>query len=159
MGKPKIYLDTSVISHLQHEDTPDKMNETLMLWDSIKAGQYAVYASTTTLDEIEACPEQKRKILFDYLNQIEYTIIEPNNEIAEFAQKLIDEGILKKKSLDDCIHIASAVIGGCDIIVSWNFKHLVRFETISGVREICFKNRYKIIDIYPPTLLINKGDE
>ena len=33
MNKLKVYLDTSVISHLMQEDVPEKMSETLKLWD------------------------------------------------------------------------------------------------------------------------------
>ena len=36
MIKLKIYLDTSVISHLQQEDVPEKMQETLELWEQFK---------------------------------------------------------------------------------------------------------------------------
>lgn len=40
MKKLKIYLDTSVVSHLKHEDTPDKMNDTVKLWRQFKNGLY-----------------------------------------------------------------------------------------------------------------------
>jgi len=36
MPKPKIYLDTSIISHLHQLDVPEKMNDTLALWEDIK---------------------------------------------------------------------------------------------------------------------------
>jgi len=40
MKKLKIYLDTSVISHLQHEDVPEKMKDTLLFWEELKTGKY-----------------------------------------------------------------------------------------------------------------------
>ena len=40
MKKLKIYLDTSVISHLQADDVPEKMAITLKLWNDVKAGEY-----------------------------------------------------------------------------------------------------------------------
>lgn len=45
----KIYLDTSFISHL---DAPDKMRDTLILWDYFNAGKYEIIISKITLDEI-----------------------------------------------------------------------------------------------------------
>lgn len=36
MKKLKIYLDTSTISHLDAQDTPEKMSDTLRLWNRIK---------------------------------------------------------------------------------------------------------------------------
>jgi len=37
MKKTRIYLDTSVISHLDANDTPEKMGDTLRLWEKIKS--------------------------------------------------------------------------------------------------------------------------
>ena len=57
MEKLKVYLDTSVISHLMQEDVPEKMADTLKLWDMFKDGKYDVYLSTVTLEEVSDCPE------------------------------------------------------------------------------------------------------
>lgn len=61
--KLKVYLDTSVISHLAQEDVPEKMLNTLNLWEIFKREKYDLYLSTVTLQEIEDCPEPKRSIL------------------------------------------------------------------------------------------------
>ena len=124
MGKLRVYLDTSVISHLLQEDVPEKMAETRQLWEMFRAGKYEVYLSTVTLEEIEDCPEPKRSQLLDYLEQINYTLVQINNNVAETAEQIIEMGILTKKSYDDCQHIGAAIIGECDCIISWNFKHL-----------------------------------
>ncbi len=52
MEKLKVYLDTSVISHLLQEDAPEKMADTLKLWEMFKDGKYDVYLSTVTLEEV-----------------------------------------------------------------------------------------------------------
>ena len=158
MRKPKIYLDTSVISHLKQDDAPDKMKDTLKLWEEIKQGEYEVYVSTVTLEELGACYEPKRSMLLDRLNSIEFTLLDTNIEIAQFANEIINQGILTSKSLDDCTHIALAVSNNCDIIVSWNFKHMVNVKTINGVRAISLFNGYKTIDIYSPSFLIQRGE-
>ena len=43
MKKQRIYLDTSVISHLDQQDAADNMDDTLLLWEEIKQGFYGVY--------------------------------------------------------------------------------------------------------------------
>ena len=58
MRKLKVYLDTSVISHLLQEDVPEKMADTRQLWEMFKAGKYDVYLSTVTLRELQKCSEQ-----------------------------------------------------------------------------------------------------
>lgn len=92
--------------------------------------------------------------LYDYLSDIEYTKLEINEEIVELAQKIIDIGILRPKSLDDCQHIAAAVVNACDCIISWNFKHIVNIKTIRGVRAITNLEGYKEIDIINPSVLL-----
>lgn len=158
MNKLKVYLDTSVISHLMQEDVPEKMLETLKLWDMFKEGKYDVYLSTVTLQEIDNCPEPKRTELFKHLGEIDYTPIEITEDMSEVAQQLIDMGILTQKSYDDCQHIASAVIYGCDCIISWNFKHIVNIKTIRGVRAITNLKGYKPIEILNPTVLLESEE-
>ena len=55
MNKLKVYLDTSVISHLLQEDVPEKMADTRQLWKMFCSGKYDVYLSTVTLEELKGC--------------------------------------------------------------------------------------------------------
>lgn len=158
MKKLKVYLDTSVISHLIQEDVPEKMADTLKLWDMFKEGKYDVYLSTVTLEEVSDCPEPKRSQMYDYLEQINYTPIEITDDMSDIAQQIIDMGILAKKSYDDCQHIAAAVIYGCDCIISWNFKHIVNIKTIRGVRAITNLKGYKPIEILNPSVLLESEE-
>ena len=48
--------------------------------------------------------------------------MEITDKTMKLADKFIDFGVLKKKSYDDCQHIAAAIVSDCDIIISWNFK-------------------------------------
>ena len=154
MRKLKVYLDTSVVSYLKQEDAPERMKDTLELWKDFVNGKYGIFLSQVTIDEIEKCSEPKRSVMYDYLSDIEYTKLEINAEIVELAQKIIDMGILRPKSFDDCQHIAAAVVNDCDCIISWNFKHIVNIKTIRGVRAITNLEGYKGIDIINPSVLL-----
>jgi len=158
MRKPKIYLDTSVISHLKQDDVPDKMHDTLILWEEIKQGFYDVYISETTIAEIMEANESKRSIMLDYLTQIDYTILEIDENVKDFANKLNEQNVLSIKRLDDCLHIGCAVINSCNMIISWNFKHIVRVKTISGVRYISSILGYNEIIICSPSMIIQGVD-
>jgi predicted nucleic acid-binding protein len=157
MKKLKVYLDTSVISHLQHEDVPEKMKETLLFWEELKTGKYDVVISDLTLEEIKRCSQPKQTNMLKHLEEIEYVIFQANDEVDNLAQEYVKNEVLGRKNITDCLHIASAVVSDCDVIVSWNFKHMVRFKTIQGVRAVNVKNGYfKSIDIVQP---ITIGDE
>jgi predicted nucleic acid-binding protein len=111
MRKLKLYLDTSVVSHLNQQDAPERMSDTLRLWERIKAGDFDVYLSNVTIGEIIDCPEPKRSLLRKHLSQIKYTLIDfdGDTEINNMAQQIVESGILTRKSYDDCLHIAGAV--------------------------------------------------
>ena len=83
--KLKIYLDTSVISYLAQADVPEKMSNTRKLWDIFKSEKYDLYLSTVTLQEIEDCPEPKRSILYQYLSEIKYTVINIERMVSDIA--------------------------------------------------------------------------
>ena len=129
MQKLKVYLDTLVISYLDQQDAPEKMRETHQLWNLIIDRRYEVFISNVVIQEIDACTPEKRAVLYSYLDQITYTVLEASEKSVELAEKMIDFGILKEKSFGDCQHIAAAILGGCDIITSWNFKHIVNVKT------------------------------
>ena len=158
MKKPKIYLDTSYLSHLHHPDAPDKMQDSLALWRDILAGEYESVISGVTTRELMRCAEPKKTIMSQYLDEGDFEELAVSREADELAQEIIKRGILTARSLDDCTHIALAILNNCDIIVSWNFKHIVNIKTIQGIRQIVISKRYKPIDIYPPSALL-KGDE
>ena len=76
----------------------------------------------------------------------------------QLAREYITHGVLNEKSFDDCMHIAFAVVFDCDVIVSWNFKHLVNFKTINRVKIVNAINQYREISIITPTMLLEEGD-
>lgn len=158
MGIMKVYLDTSVISYLDQKDALERMKETQDMWEFFKKGQYEVYISDVVVYEIKKCSMEKREILLDYLDQIVYNIIETDENTVSLAEKFIDFGVLKRKSYDDCRHIAAAVLAGCDIIISWNFKHIVNVKTIQGVKAVTTYEGYKDLMIYPPSALLREEE-
>ena len=160
MKKLKIYLDTSIIGYLYQETQPEKMSETQKLWKQIKNGVYEVVISDLLLVELSNNPNEAiRNKLLRFLTEIEYKIVGITSETERLAVCIISQGILTQKNYGDCLHIATALINDCNLLVSWNFKHLVNIRTINGVRAISSLEGYRSIDIVPPTFLIQEGDD
>lgn len=66
--KLKIYLDTSVISHLLQEDVPEKMRETRELWEQFKNRKdIDIMISNLVLLELSRCKEAKHAFLLNEL--------------------------------------------------------------------------------------------
>lgn len=152
--KLKVYLDTSVISYLMQLDAPDETKITLRLWEKFKTGIYDIYLSQVDFTEMDKCEEPKLSFLKSKLNEIDYEILEIKDSTQKLAKEIINMGILTNKSFDDCTHIAVALENECDIIVSWNFKHMVNIKTINGIRAITLLKNQKNINILNPLTLL-----
>jgi predicted nucleic acid-binding protein len=152
MKKLKLYLD--------EKTSPREMDEMQQLWELIGQGDYEAAISSVVIDELMALNNHdKRSILLDFMKQVDYEIVEITDEIHATAKSIVRNGILSDKNYNDCLHIACAILSGCDCLVSFNFKHLVNIKTIKGARAISSLQGYSNIDIVPAVTLIQKGDE
>jgi len=159
INKIRVYLDTSVISYLDQQDMPDRMKETQEVWEILKSPEYQVIISSLVIAEIDQCKEEKQEILHNFLKQLNYERYEVTDDDVALANVIINEDVLKPKSIDDATHIAAALSSNANIILSWNFKHLVNYKTINGIRRICLKeNINKTIDICSPYILLENED-
>ncbi|WPX08583.1 type II toxin-antitoxin system VapC family toxin [Anaerocellum danielii] len=156
MKRLKVYLDTSVISHLDQPDNKEYMEITLEFWEQLVKGEYEIFISEVVLAELRRCPEPKKTKLYQKLEQIEYTEILINEEIDNLAERYLDEKIISPKYRDDAIHIAAATFAECDVLVSWNFKHIVKTKTIFGVNGINKLMGYKEIQLVSPNMMLEE---
>lgn len=155
MRKLKIYLDTSVISHLQQEDVPEKMKETRELWEQFKTrDDIEIIISDLVIRELYHCKEPKRSFLFDEMSHLQYTLIKTTDEEKQLASTYLCNGVLKEKSIDDLTHIANATLNDCHYIVSWNFKHFVNPKTIKAVNLINQSLNLPPVSIFSPSMML-----
>lgn len=159
LNKTKVYLDTSVISYLEQDDAPEQKRITREVWEILKNGMYDIIISNVVIRELSECSDKiKREVLLKHLNEIQYKLVDVTEKTVEIAEQIIDFGILKQKSFDDCQHIAAAIVNNCDFIISWNFKHIVNVKTIKGIKILTTMEGYKDVAIYPPSALQEEND-
>ena len=146
----RIYIDTSVLGGYF-----DKMfsKETKLLFDKIIEKEFMLVISTLTVNELTKSPENVRNLLKDLKIDNFETIIVSEEEI-NLAKSYVSNNVVGNSSLDDCIHIATATIHHVDIIVSWNFRHIVNIKWIRGYNSVNIKNGYQTIEIRSPKDLI-----
>jgi predicted nucleic acid-binding protein len=154
----EIYLETTVFNFKFAEDSPDKRADTIKLFDEIREGKYIAYTSDYVLQELLRAEEPKRSEMVDLIGQYKVKLLEAN-EIAEtLADKYVSEEIIPQRYRTDGIHIAMATINNLDIIVSYNFRHIVKLKTIIGTESINLREGYKRIGIYSPTEVIENDE-
>jgi len=159
MKKTKLYLDTSVISHLLADDVPEKRRDTHKLWGQLKQGDWNIILSPVVFEELDRCDEILKKSLLEYVALLNSTYVEENEEMTALADEYSKTGILSEKSYNDCRHIAVAGVCSCKYILSWNMKHFVKRKTIEMVQSV--NQRLGVFQplILTPAMFIDGGDD
>lgn len=150
----RIYIDTSVIGGYYDSEFE---KETKILFDKILLGEYRLVISDLTEKELTNAPKKVRTLLKD-LGIPNYEIIKVTNEEIELATIYIKENVVGQTCFEDCIHIATATLSHVDLLVSWNFKHIVNVKRIRGYNSINIKQGYQPLDIRSPKDLIYYED-
>lgn len=150
--KLRLYTDTSVIGGCLDEEFSEF---SLKLIDEFKTGSKIINISDLTLEELENAPSEVREVLKQIPNEnIEYLSL--NEEAIILAERYIKEKIVSSKYLLDAQHIAIATINRSDVLVSWNFKHIVNLRRIHLYNSINLKYGYPLIEIRSPREVINE---
>lgn len=89
------------------------------------------------------------------LNDFSYSLIEVSKIHEDLADEYIKENVAGATSRDDCIHIASATINNIDVLVSWNFKHIVNFDRIRGYNSVNIKSGEKLLETRSPKDMVS----
>lgn len=158
----KIYLDTSVISHIDAPHKPEAEAVTQRFFRLVRerSEEYDLFISPVVQLEVSNCPEPKRSKLFDLLSEIQYTSLQKSSDVDSLVKRYLEESVLGAKHFRDLTHIAHAVVARCDCIVSWNFEHFVNVRTIKRVNMVNVACNYGTILIVSPQAIIGeKADE
>ncbi len=152
--KQRIYIDTSVVGGFYDIEF---MEYTRPFFEKIKRGEIIIMYSNLLEKELQNAPERVKQVIKELpVENIEY--IEISDESIDLAQKYIDENVVGKTSFEDCLHIALATMNKADILISWNFKHIVNMTKIRGYNSVNLKFGYPQIDIRSPRELIDYED-
>ena len=154
LKKLNLYIDTSVIGGYFDVEFE---KETKILFESILNNEFHVIYSSITEDELIKAPEKVRSLLNSIPNENK-TKIELTEEAVQLGDTYITENVVGKTSREDCFHIALATIYKADILVSWNFKHIVNIVRIRGYNAVNIKLGYAEIDIRSPKEIVNYED-
>ena len=126
-------------------------NVSRQLIDKFKQGEMIVVISELTTLELKDAPREVRNIVRDIPEKnIEY--VELTEEAVNLAGKYIAEGVIGK--LVDAEHIAIATINRVDVLVSWNFRHIVNLQRIRGYNSVNLKYDYPLLEIRSPLEVI-----
>jgi len=156
MKKPLIYLDTSVIGGCYDQEFSQWSNG---LVEDIRNGHFAFATSEIVALEIVRAPDHIQVLYGDLVENCAPFMCIPNREVLELVDAYLGHGVLKQDYRNDMLHIALCTVHGIDVVVSWNFKHIVRFDKIVKFNAVNIEQGYKPIAIYSPREVTRYGKD
>nr|WP_207173431.1 type II toxin-antitoxin system VapC family toxin [Halochromatium glycolicum] len=123
--KPKVYLETSVVSYLTAWRSRDLVvagnQETTREWWE-RRDDFELFISQFVLEEAAAGDPgaaQRRLSVLDGIPELDIT-----DAVERMAETLLSQVSLPPTAELDALHIAMAALGGMDYLLTWNCAHI-----------------------------------
>ena len=145
MKRPQIYVDTSVFGGCFDPEFATWSNA---LMADFRAARLRLAVSGVTAAEIALAPEAIRELFSELLPLSEFLEVGP--DALELLAAYEARSILSPRYRNDMLHIAVAAVEAVDVVVSWNFKHIVRLDKIQLFNGINIEFGYRPLGIYSP---------
>lgn len=150
----RVYIDTSVLGAVFDEEFKEA---TTMFFEQASDGRFRLVLSSLVEDEIADAPEDVR-VFYDNL-AAHAEIVTPTSEAVMLQQAYLGAGVVTQKWADDALHVATAATFECDVIVSWNFRHIVHLDKKRKYNGVNALHGYNSIDILTPAEVIEYEED
>ena len=151
MRIPKIYIDTSVIGGCFDREFAPWSNG---LMKDIRLGHFKCVISEIVSAEIEDAPDAVKQ-KYNEIRALETEELFLSEEVEGLLNAYRKHSILANKFRNDMLHIAFATFARVDILVSWNFRHIVRFDKIRQFNAVNIEQGYQPLAIHSPREVTN----
>ena len=142
----RVYVDTSVFGAT---DDIEFAEASRSFFEHVKSGHFVLLISQIVLDELQPAPPVVRQVLESLPGEC-MERVDVNDEVMALADAYIAAGALTQASREDATHVAAATVARANLVLSWNFKHIVNFLRIQKFNSVNLANNYALIDIRSP---------
>ena len=146
MRKSRVYVDTSVIGGCCDPEFQEWSNGLL---EDFGAERFGLLLSSLTDAEIEDAPEEVKDVYLRFRELVQ-EVLDLSDEAIALADEYLRHRIVPESFIDDARHITIATVAAADILVSWNFKRIVRYEKIQRFNAVNLEMGYKPISVHSP---------
>ncbi len=122
----------------------------IRLMDSFVRGERVLVLSSLTVQELAMAPADVRRRL-PSVPEAHIETLRLDAEASNLADAYVSAGMLTTKMRADAQHIAIATVARVDVLVSWNFKHIVNLQRIRGYNSVNLRRGYPMIEIRTPS--------
>jgi len=145
-----VYVDASVIGGCFDSEFETESRALMKMADE---GEIILIVSSLLLEELDNAPARVKDMLGSLSNgAVEY--VETSSEAEHLHELYLQAGVVGGSAADDARHVATASVVMADVIVSWNFRHIVHFDKIKAYNSVNLREGYPVISIYSPKEMV-----
>jgi len=123
-------------------------------WWEAHAERFDAFASQLVVQEAALGDPQAAQRRLDLLTEVELL---PTTDAAEqLATALVREQALPANASEDALHLAIAVTGGVDYLLTWNCRHLANATLRAEIENVCRSMGYQPVIICTPEELMGE---
>jgi hypothetical protein len=150
----RTYVDSSVFGGVYDDEFADASKR---FFDSARGGRFHLLSSVLVSGEVADAPEPVRNLFDSVLAEAE--LIPVDDDALGLQAAYLAAGIVTPKWADDALHVALATVGKADLIVSWNFRHIVHFEKAPRYNAVNRLHGWRDVAIHSPSEVIAYEDQ
>jgi len=138
VAKPRVYIETTVISYLASKPSRDLVvaahqQVTAEWWETVLP-KLEPFVSPIVIEEVG---RGDKEAAARRLSRIEtFGILEVTGEVRDLAESYFGQIEIPEKARADAFHLALAAFHGMDLLVSWNFSHILAPRMRAVIEEL-----------------------
>ncbi len=152
MAKPKVYLETSVISYLTARPNRDVVKlgkqELTREWWATSRHYFDLYVSIAVMDEIRRGDPEAARLRIDAVAGI--SRLDTTGKVDALLDQLLSAKVVPDGAVLDAYHITMAAVHGMAYLLTWNCKHINNATQKGKIAEILTKAGYAEVVIATP---------
>jgi predicted nucleic acid-binding protein len=130
MGIPTLYIETSTFNFYDSKESK-KQQATRALFDWIEKGRFKAFTSEVVIEELSKAEEGKRQKMLDLISRHDMEVLDYDKRAEDLAELYMEKGVIPRKYFTDAWHIAIASVNKLNFVISFNFGHIVKLQTLN----------------------------
>ena len=137
--KPRVYIETSVISYLTARPSNDframsNQNVTLEWWELERPKFELVISEFVIAEASLGHPEAAQRRLAAMLGLVE---LQATEAVKALGRELVTRNALPAVAEIDALHVAIAAVNGIEYLLTWNCTHIANAHTRPKIESTC----------------------
>lgn len=159
LPRPRVYVETTIPSaYYTDRDDPEMVlrRERTRRWWALAAESSEFVTSLAVLKELM---RGKSRHVPSRLALLQGLPLLESAGVRQTAQQYIASKLMPARPSDDALHLALASHHHCDVLVTWNYRHLANATKFDRIRRLNAQLGLSVPLITTPTDLLGGKDE